>query len=110
MTKTQPRQVAVPYGSDPLTCPVRAWQAWKSAAGLDAEPESAAFRRIDRHGRMLGELSGEAAGAVVTRAADRGLGFAAITLATAAMSYFTRLNPLWALGAAAVLGGFGVVH
>ena len=47
---------------------------------------------------------------LLTRAADRGLGFAAITLATAAMSYFTRLNPLWALGAAAVLGGFGVVH
>jgi len=71
VTKTRPRQVAVPYGSDPLTCPVRAWQAWKAAAALDAEPESAAFRRVDRHGRLLGELSGEAAGAVVTRAAER---------------------------------------
>ena len=47
---------------------------------------------------------------LLTRAADRGLGFVAITMATAAMSYFTRLNPLWALGAAAVLGGFGLVH
>ena len=47
---------------------------------------------------------------LLTRAADRGIGFAAITLATAAMSYFTRLNPLWALGAAAVLGGLGLVH
>jgi chromate transporter len=47
---------------------------------------------------------------LLTRAADRGWGFAAITAATAAMAYFTRLNPLWALGAAAVLGGFGLVR
>jgi integrase len=71
VTKTRPRQVAVPYGSDPLTCPVRAWQAWKTAAGLAAEPESAAFRRVDRHDRMLGELSGEGAGQIVTRAGKR---------------------------------------
>jgi chromate transporter len=47
---------------------------------------------------------------LLTRAADRGLGLAAITLATATMTYFTRFNPLWALGAAAVLGAFGLVH
>jgi chromate transporter len=47
---------------------------------------------------------------LLTRAADRGIGFAAITAATAAMAYFTRLNPLWALGAAALLGGLGLVH
>lgn len=28
------RTVAVHYGGDPLTCPVRAWKAWRSAAGL----------------------------------------------------------------------------
>jgi chromate transporter len=47
---------------------------------------------------------------LLTRAADRGLGFVVITMATAAIAYFTRLNPLWALGAAALLGGFGLVH
>jgi chromate transporter len=47
---------------------------------------------------------------LLTRAADRGFGFAAITAATAAVSYFTRLNPLWALGVAAVLGGLGLVR
>lgn len=47
---------------------------------------------------------------LLTRAADRSLGFASITLGTAAVSYFTRLNPLWPLGAAAILGGLGLVH
>ena len=47
---------------------------------------------------------------LLTRAADRGPGFVALTAATAAMTYFTRFNPLWALGAAAVLGGLGLVH
>ncbi|HEX4182498.1 MAG TPA: chromate transporter [Caulobacteraceae bacterium] len=47
---------------------------------------------------------------LLTRAADRGVGFALVTAATAAFSYFTRLNPLWALGAAALLGGLGLVR
>lgn len=70
VSKTRPRTVAVPYGSNPLTCPVRAWRAWVEAAGLD-DPDGPAFRRIDRHGRLLGALSGAAAGDVVTRAAER---------------------------------------
>jgi len=47
---------------------------------------------------------------LLVRGADRGIGLAAITLATAGISYFTKFNPLWALGAAALLGGFGLVH
>jgi chromate transporter len=47
---------------------------------------------------------------LLTRGADRNLGFAALTAGTALLSYFTRLNPLWALGAAAILGGLGLVH
>lgn len=70
VSKTKPRTVAVPYGSNPLTCPVRAWRAWIGAAGLD-DPDGPAFRRVDRHGRLLGGLSGAAAGDVVTRAAAR---------------------------------------
>lgn len=70
VSKTKPRTVAVPYGSNPLTCPVRAWRAWTEAAGLD-DPDGPAFRRVDRHGRLLGGLSGQAAGEVVTRAAER---------------------------------------
>lgn len=47
---------------------------------------------------------------VLSRAADRGVALVIITLATAAFAFFTRFNPLWALGAAAVLGLIGVVR
>ena len=78
-SKTNPRTVAVPYGSNPATCPVRTWRAWKNAAGLEADPEGPAFRRVDRHGRLLdGGLSPAAVGDVLTRAAARA-GIAAVT-------------------------------
>lgn len=41
--------VAVPYGSDPATCPVRAYQAWLVASGIVAGP---VFRPVSRHGRI----------------------------------------------------------
>lgn len=69
-SKTKPRTVAVPYGSNPLTCPVRAWHTWKDAAGLN-DPAGPAFRRVDRHGRILGAMSGEAVGDAITRAGQR---------------------------------------
>ena len=69
ISKTGVREVAVPYGSNLTTCPVRTWKAWKEAAGLDAD--APAFRRIDRHGNLLGALSGAAAGDIITRAAER---------------------------------------
>jgi len=51
-----------------------------------------------------------AAGAfVITRAADHNLVALAITLATAAVSYFTRITPLWLFAAAGVLGYLGLV-
>jgi len=60
------REVAVPYSARPVTCPVRAWQAWRTAAGLvDADP---AFVPIDRHGAMtVRAMSPQAAGEVITR-------------------------------------------
>jgi integrase len=30
--------VGVPYGSNPATCPVRAWRAWREAAALETGP------------------------------------------------------------------------
>lgn len=69
VSKTKEREVAVPYGSNPATCPVRAWRAWSEAAELGGD--SPAFLRIDRHGRVLGGLSGAAAGEVITRAHER---------------------------------------
>lgn len=44
---------------------------------------------------------------VLVRAADHGWRLAAVTTASAAVAYFTRLNPLWCLAAAAALGMAG---
>ncbi|MEV7020061.1 tyrosine-type recombinase/integrase [Streptomyces sp. NPDC093991] len=73
-------EVAVPYGSNPATCPVRAVRALLAAQERTAGP---LFVRIDRHGRVAppmtrhGRIIGDPAGrvtpagaaAVVTRAA-----------------------------------------
>jgi chromate transporter len=51
-----------------------------------------------------------AAGAfVIARAADRNLVAVAITIATAAVAYWTRFNPLWLFAAAGLLGYAGLV-
>lgn len=41
--------LGLPYGSNPATCPVRAWRAWQDAAALATGP---AFRSVARHGRI----------------------------------------------------------
>jgi integrase len=66
--KTGAREVAIPRGTSAATCPVRAWQAWLAASEVVDGP---AFRRVDRHGRILGALSAQAAGDIVTRAGER---------------------------------------
>lgn len=65
----QGRQVAIPYGSNIETCPVRAYLAWIEATGLKA---GAVFREIDRHGRVEGNaLHKDSVGLIVKRAAAR---------------------------------------
>ena len=44
---------------------------------------------------------------LLSRAADTSTTAVLLTLATAAMSYRTKLNPLWAFGAAAAIGAVG---
>ena len=46
---------------------------------------------------------------LLVQAADRDLRLGLVTAATAAVTYFTRLNPLWCLAAAAGLGLFGLL-
>lgn len=61
--------VAVPYGSRPVTCPVRAVAAWLEVAGIEAGP---IFRPVTRHGRIGTErLSGRAVAEVVRRTTER---------------------------------------
>jgi chromate transporter len=45
----------------------------------------------------------------MARAADTGWRAVALTLAAAAITLATRLNPMWMLLAGAALGGFGLL-
>jgi site-specific recombinase XerD len=65
----QGRPVALPYGSDPRTCPVRAIRAWVDQAGITAGP---LFRAIDRVGLVSDHaLHTDSVGYLVKRAAGR---------------------------------------
>jgi hypothetical protein len=49
------RTVAVPFGSDPVTCPVRITLAWISLLASKGITDGPLLRPIDRHGRIAGE-------------------------------------------------------
>jgi len=60
-------QVAICYGSDPATCPVRAVKAWLAMVGADGP----VFRAINKGGRIGAErLSDKAVALVVKRTAE----------------------------------------
>ena len=63
------RKVGIPFGKDPATCPVRALQAWLTAAKITEGP---VFRRVDRNGilRRRG-LHKDSIGKLLKRAAAR---------------------------------------
>lgn len=56
------RKVAVPYGTDPLTCPVRLMRSYLAALAQRGITTGPLFRRIDRHGHVAGENSTPGAG------------------------------------------------
>lgn len=74
-------EVAVPYGSTPATCPVRAVRALVAALAAAGRTTGPLFVRVDRHGRIAppmtrggraigdptGRMSAQAAADVVTR-------------------------------------------
>jgi integrase len=63
------RQVGVPYGSNPATCPVRALRAWTETTGITDGP---LFRAVTRHGRLgRGRLSAASANRAAQRAVLR---------------------------------------
>ncbi|GAA3087379.1 site-specific integrase [Streptosporangium carneum] len=77
-------EVAVPYGSNPATCPVRTVRALITAMASQGRTTGPLLVRIDRHGRIappmmrkglpigdpLGRMTSEAAADVVTRIAE----------------------------------------
>jgi integrase len=73
------REVGLPWGSNPDTCPVRALRHWLDVAGISEG--GSAFRAVDRHGRVsrLG-LNKDSIGTIVKRAALRA-GFSVDALA-----------------------------
>ena len=58
--------IGIPYGSNPATCPVRAWRSWIKVSQITTGP---AFRSINRHGQMGPEaLCDHAVALIVKRA------------------------------------------
>lgn len=71
VSKTDPRTVPVPYGTNPATCPVRAWKAWAEAAQI-ADLDRHAFRRIHHTGAVQPQgLTPQRAGDIITAAGLR---------------------------------------
>lgn len=65
----QGREVGIPYGSNPATCPVRALEAWLEASGITTGP---LFRPITRYGVVqASRLSDKAVALVIKRCAER---------------------------------------
>jgi len=65
----QGRTVGIPFGANPATCPVRAWQTWIDASGITEGP---AFRPVDRHGHIgTARLTGQSVAHIVKRHALR---------------------------------------
>lgn len=62
------RLVGIPYGKNPVTCPVAALQHWLGAFGIS---EGAIFRGLDRHGHIVSErLSKRSVGEIIKRMAE----------------------------------------
>lgn len=61
--------LGLPYGSDPLTCPVRAYRGWMEASGIQAGP---VFRPVTKGGALgLRRLEARVVADVVKRSAER---------------------------------------
>ncbi len=59
--------VAIPYGANPVTCPVRSVQAWIRASDVTEGP---LFRSVNRHGRVGARLSGNDVARLLKSLAD----------------------------------------
>ena len=62
------REIGIPYGSNPTTCPVRSLHAWLERSEIENGP---LFRPVNRHGRLGKErLSDRAVAMIVKRSAQ----------------------------------------
>lgn len=65
--KGEGQNVALPYGSNPLTCPVRNLEDWLEASKISEGP---LFRRINRHGSILGRLTPQSVRLIVRKSCE----------------------------------------
>jgi len=66
--KGEGQDVALPYGSNPLTCPVRSLEDWLPVSGISEGP---LFRRLDRHGNILGRLTPQSVRLIVKSCSEK---------------------------------------
>ena len=66
--KGEGQDIALPYGSNPLTCPVRSFEDWLTASGISEGP---LFRRMDRHGNILGRLTPQSVRLIVKKCCEK---------------------------------------
>jgi integrase len=66
--KGEGQEVALPYGSSQLTCPVRALQDWLEFSNIDS---GALFRGIDRHGNIQGRLTPQSVRLIVKSCCEK---------------------------------------
>jgi integrase len=62
------RKLGIPYGSDPKTCPVRAYRKWIAAAGISAGPVFRGFRNLKM---MDNAITPQVVALIVKKAAER---------------------------------------
>jgi len=62
--KGEGQQVALPFGSNPRTCPVRLLEKWLTESEITSGP---IFRRIDRHSNILGRLTAQSVRLIVKK-------------------------------------------
>jgi integrase len=58
------REVGIPYGSNPVTCPIRAVQDWLTASGIAT---GSLFRGINRHGQLRSTRLSDRAVALIVK-------------------------------------------
>jgi integrase len=66
--KGEGQEVALPFGSNRLTCPVRALENWLEVSGIDSGP---LFRGIDRHGNIQGRLTPQSVRLIVKSCSEK---------------------------------------
>jgi integrase len=64
----QGREVAIPFGEHPETCPIRALRTYLAAAAIE---EGKVFRSINRHGKPGSSLHADSIATILKRAALR---------------------------------------